>query len=52
MPDTKTNTKSGYEAPVLHVLGSLHSLTQLQDKNFGPTDGFTFQGSPIGNASP
>lgn len=51
MPDTKTITKAEYQAPVLQVLGSLHSLTQ-QDKNYGPTDGFTFQGTPIGNASP
>ncbi len=52
MPDTNTITKGDYQAPVLNVLGSLHSLTLLQDKTFGPTDGFTLQGVAITNASP
>ena len=51
MPDTKTIAKGEYQAPVLHVLGSLHSLT-LQDKTLGKSDGFTFQGAPIMNSSP
>lgn len=51
MPVSKTITKGEYQAPVLHVLGSLHSLT-LQDKTLGPTDGFTFQGAAITNTSP
>jgi hypothetical protein len=41
-----------YEAPKLEVLGSIYELTELQDKTFGPTDGYTFQGTPIANASP
>jgi hypothetical protein len=42
-----------YEAPALRLLGSVPELTQqLQDKKFGPTDGFTFQGISITNASP
>jgi hypothetical protein len=41
-----------YEAPALTVLGSVHSLTQTQDKKWGGSDGFTFMGVPISNASP
>jgi hypothetical protein len=51
VPDSKTITKGEYEAPVLRVLGSLHSLTQ-QDKMYGSSDGFTFMGTSITNASP
>lgn len=50
MPDTKTITKGEYQAPAVHVLGTLHSLT-LVDKTLGPTDGFTFQGVAIQNTS-
>jgi len=42
----------GYEAPALTVLGSVHALTQQQDKKFGTSDGFTFMGIAITNASP
>ena len=46
-------TTQGYEPPQLRVLGSLPELTQqLQDKKVGPTDGFTFMGIAIANASP
>ena len=42
-----------YEAPALRLLGSVPALTQqLQDKKFGATDGFTFMGQAITNASP
>ena len=41
-----------YEAPALTVLGSVHSLTQTQDKKLGGSDGFTFMGQGISNASP
>jgi hypothetical protein len=42
-----------YEAPALRLLGSVPELTQqLQDKKLGPTDGFTFMGNAITNASP
>ena len=51
VPDSKNITKSEYEAPVLRVLGSLHSLTQ-QDKMYGSSDGFTFMGTSITNTSP
>jgi hypothetical protein len=51
VPDMKTIAKGEYQAPVLRVLGSLHSLTQ-QDKMYGQSDGFTFMGNSITNASP
>jgi hypothetical protein len=41
-----------YEAPALTLLGSVHALTQVQDKKYGGSDGFTFMGVPISNASP
>lgn len=42
-----------YEPPKLIVLGAIDALTQaVQDKKFGATDGFTFMGVPITNASP
>lgn len=40
----------GYEAPALTVLGSVHALTQT-DKKYGHSDGFTFMGNAIMNAS-
>jgi hypothetical protein len=40
-----------YEAPSLTVLGSVHALTQTQDKKLGGSDGFTFMGMAIQNAS-
>jgi hypothetical protein len=40
-----------YEPPSLTVLGTLHGLTADQDKTFGPSDGFTFMGVAITNAS-
>jgi len=49
--DTRGPRQIAYEAPRLTVLGSLHALTELQDKKYASTDGFTFMGDPIGNAS-
>ena len=40
-----------YQAPALLVLGSVIELT-AQNKTYGPTDGFTFQGVAITNVSP
>jgi hypothetical protein len=40
-----------YEAPALRIVGSVHELT-LNDKKFGPTDGFTLMGVSITNSSP
>jgi hypothetical protein len=39
-----------YEPPTLFRVGTLHELT-LQDKKFGRSDGFTFMGTSITNAS-
>lgn len=45
--------KREYEAPAVKVLGTLHSLTEMPiDKTYGPTDGYTFMGQGITNASP
>jgi hypothetical protein len=41
-----------YEAPRLTELGSLSELTLVQDKKLGHSDGFTFMGQSITNASP
>jgi hypothetical protein len=50
--NTSEPQSSVYEAPALTVLGTFHELTELQDKKYASTDGFTFMGTPIGNASP
>jgi hypothetical protein len=47
-----THMVNGYEAPRLTVLGTVHGLTQVQDKKYGHSDGFTFMGVAITNASP
>jgi len=49
--DSKNVDKPAYAPPALTVLGSLHALTQ-QDKKYGSSDGFTFMGVDITNASP
>lgn len=51
MPDSKVTATIDYEAPALRIVGSLHATT-LQDKKYGESDGFTFMGDPITNASP
>ena len=43
--------KKPYVAPELTVHGRVEEITLIQDKTFGPTDGFTFQGVPIMNVS-
>jgi hypothetical protein len=48
----RTPEPKSYEAPSLTVLGTVHALTQTQDKKWGGSDGFTFMGQPISNASP
>jgi hypothetical protein len=40
-----------YEAPVLSVLGTVHTLTLDQNKDYGVSDGFKFQGIPVTNVS-
>jgi hypothetical protein len=40
-----------YERPVVTELGTVHGLTGAIDKKFGKSDGFTFMGISITNAS-
>ena len=44
-PDAKHAV--AYEPPALRVLGSVQQLTQYCDKQYGSSDGFTFQGQAI-----
>jgi hypothetical protein len=43
----------GYEPPSLTSLGSVHELTQARHgpKSYGGSDGFSFMGFPVTNAS-
>ena len=46
----KTTSIESYEAPSLHVLGTVHNLTLRGcwwDKTLGGTDGFTWMGVPV-----
>jgi hypothetical protein len=40
-----------YEAPALTVMGTVGELTFDINKKFGDSDGYTFMGAPIMNAS-
>jgi hypothetical protein len=51
MSEANAGQKLQYEAPRIEVLGSVHALTQFQNKTWGQTDGYYFQGEPITNAS-
>jgi hypothetical protein len=46
----KTAAPSPYERPAVTVLGRVSTLT-LTLKQFGSSDGFTYMGAPIANAS-
>jgi hypothetical protein len=50
--DKHTEGPENYEAPAVKVVGSIYGLTGTVDKKFNATDGLTFMGTPIGNASP
>ena len=52
MTQVRNSDAERYEAPVLKVIGSIRELTLQQDKKLGQTDGFTFMGQAITNASP
>jgi hypothetical protein len=41
------NDQKTWETPSLTVYGDVAALTQLKDKHYGVTDGFTFNGVPI-----
>ena len=47
----ETGAKRPYTTPRLTVHGTLEEVTKQQNKGFGPTDGFLFQGVPIQNIS-
>ncbi len=42
-----TDNKKQWAEPQLTVLGNVESLTLVKAKQFGTSDGFTFQGSGI-----
>jgi hypothetical protein len=48
---TPTRGSVPYVPPALHVLGRIEKLTEVHYKQFGSTDGFTYQGQAITNAS-
>jgi hypothetical protein len=43
--------KRSYTTPQLAVHGTLEEVTRQQNKDFGPTDGYLFQGVTIMNVS-
>ena len=47
----KIGVPAKYAPPTLVVLGSVRELTLVQDKKLGESDGFSFQGVSITNAS-
>jgi hypothetical protein len=52
VPVTEHATRhEGYEPPSLMLLGSVHALTQDQNKDMGGSDGYLFLGVPIHNVS-
>jgi hypothetical protein len=50
--DKHSKDPKEYEAPAVKIIGSVYGLTGQIDKRFNATDGLTFMGTPIGNASP
>jgi hypothetical protein len=42
----------GYKPPALRVIGSVAELTLGCNKDWGDSDGYSFQGAPIACASP
>jgi len=52
MQSTSENSgKRPYTTPRLTVHGTLEDVTQQQNKTYGLSDGFLFQGAPIANVS-
>lgn len=41
------HSSAGYEAPTLAEVGTLHELTLGCNKDYGGSDGFTFQQQPV-----
>jgi hypothetical protein len=46
-----TTEKRPYTTPTLTVHGTLEEVTKLQNKGWGSSDGFLFEGVPITNIS-
>lgn len=46
-----SQSPTSYEPPALVAFGTVHALTQTQDKKYGESDGYTFMGTAITNAS-
>jgi hypothetical protein len=44
-------SKKPYTKPELKSCGTVEAITLEQNKAFGPTDGFLFNGNSISNAS-
>lgn len=51
MQNAIESTKRPYTTPRLTMHGTLEQVTKLINKDFGSTDGYAFQGVPIGNVS-
>ena len=47
-----TDREPKYDSPKLTLLGSVHAVTQGIPKTWGNSDGYTFMGNSITNASP
>ena len=45
------STKKRYSKPRITAQGSVDKITLEQNKDYGPTDGYLFQGNPVSNAS-
>ena len=52
MTEAASGPHPDYEPPAIRTLGSVHGLTLMPDKQYGASDGFTFMGVSITNASP
>lgn len=48
----RSHSPVSYEPPMLLECGTVHAVTQTTDKKYGDSDGFTFMGVAITNASP
>jgi hypothetical protein len=51
MRESHIGAKKAYVTPQFCVHGTLAELTAMPDKDYGPSDGFTFQGVSITTVS-
>jgi hypothetical protein len=47
----QSSVEQSYQKPEIRDLGTLRDLTLLQNKNYGPSDGYLFNGDPIMDVS-